>query len=207
MEREGYSQWDYFGARYYDHGMYRFTSVDPIINKKKALVNPQYWNLYAYTGNNPITYFDPDGMDFDYLADALAAQFLDRHTDMSAKEYYQIVDKGKGIGAAIGFALYSAVFTPEIIAGLSAKYGDKIDPNKLHHVFGKPGRDLTSLLNKFGGNQLKAFKAVEKATQRYVDKNAITGIFKDISIKVKSVNVTVRGRVIDGKVKISTFFK
>ena len=32
-EREGYSGWDYFGARYYDHGMYRFTSVDPIINK------------------------------------------------------------------------------------------------------------------------------------------------------------------------------
>jgi len=62
-EREGYSGWDYFGARYYDHGMYRFTSVDPIINKSEALTNPQLWNLYAYCRNNPITYLDPDGRD------------------------------------------------------------------------------------------------------------------------------------------------
>lgn len=31
------------------------------MNLKKALTNPQYWNLYSYCGNNPITYFDPDG--------------------------------------------------------------------------------------------------------------------------------------------------
>jgi len=35
--------------------------VDPIINKKEALFNPQLWNLYAYCRNNPITYFDIDG--------------------------------------------------------------------------------------------------------------------------------------------------
>jgi RHS repeat-associated protein len=40
-EREGYSDLDYFGARYYDHKSYRFNSVDPIINKKEALINPQ----------------------------------------------------------------------------------------------------------------------------------------------------------------------
>ena len=59
-EREDYTKHDYFGARYYDHNSYRFISVDPIINKKKALVNSQYWNLYAYCKNNPITYLDPD---------------------------------------------------------------------------------------------------------------------------------------------------
>jgi RHS repeat-associated protein len=47
-EREGYSELDYFGARYYDHKSYRFNSVDPIINKTEALYNPQLWNLYAY---------------------------------------------------------------------------------------------------------------------------------------------------------------
>ncbi len=60
-EREGYSELDYFGARYYDHNSYRFISVDPIINKEEALSNPQLWNLYAYCRNNPITYLDPDG--------------------------------------------------------------------------------------------------------------------------------------------------
>jgi RHS repeat-associated protein len=60
-EREGYSDLDYFGARYYDHKSHRFVSVDPIINKTEALVNPQLWNLYAYCRNNPVTHFDPDG--------------------------------------------------------------------------------------------------------------------------------------------------
>ena len=61
-EREGYSDLDYFGARYYDHKSYRFNSVDPIINRVEALSNPQLWNLYAYCDNNPITFFDPDGL-------------------------------------------------------------------------------------------------------------------------------------------------
>ena len=60
-ERESRSELDYFGARYYDHGRYRFISVDPMINKNEALANPQLWNLYSYCGNNPVTFFDPDG--------------------------------------------------------------------------------------------------------------------------------------------------
>jgi RHS repeat-associated protein len=60
-ERESKSEMDYFGAKYYDHKRYRFISVDPVINKDEALVNPQLWNLYSYCRNNPITFFDPDG--------------------------------------------------------------------------------------------------------------------------------------------------
>ena len=49
---------------FYDsHRTVRFTSIDPIINKKEALSNPQLWNLYAYCRNNPITYNDPDRRD------------------------------------------------------------------------------------------------------------------------------------------------
>ncbi len=54
-ERESKSELDYFGARYYDHMRYRFISVDPMINKDEALVNPQLWNLYSYCRNNPAT--------------------------------------------------------------------------------------------------------------------------------------------------------
>jgi RHS repeat-associated protein len=61
-EPEAYSGLDYFGARYYDHNIYRFISVDSITSKKEALSNPQLWNLYAYSRNNPITFFDPSGM-------------------------------------------------------------------------------------------------------------------------------------------------
>jgi RHS repeat-associated protein len=61
-EREGYSDLDYFGARYYDHKSYRFNSVDPVINKEESLYNPQLWNLYSFCRNNPITYIDTNGM-------------------------------------------------------------------------------------------------------------------------------------------------
>gem|GEM_PF-3926198 len=66
-EREKESQLDYFGARYYDNKSSRFLSVDPIINKDEALVNPQLWNLYSYCRNNPVTFLDPDGRKFVYV--------------------------------------------------------------------------------------------------------------------------------------------
>ena len=60
-EREFGSEMDYFGARYYGHEQFRFLSVDPIIGKDEAQINPQLWNLYAYCRNNPLTFFDLDG--------------------------------------------------------------------------------------------------------------------------------------------------
>jgi RHS repeat-associated protein len=65
-EREFGSEMDYFGARYYGHGQYRFISVDPEINKDEALGNLQLWNSYSYCRNNPITFLDPDGRNEEY---------------------------------------------------------------------------------------------------------------------------------------------
>ncbi len=48
----------YFGARYYDSNIGRFTSADTI---KGKITNPQSLNLYAYTLNNPLKYVDPSG--------------------------------------------------------------------------------------------------------------------------------------------------
>ncbi|MBD3346742.1 MAG: hypothetical protein GF401_16930, partial [Chitinivibrionales bacterium] len=44
---------DYFGARYYDADIGRWTSVDPV---------QQYMDSYLYGGNSPINRIDPDGM-------------------------------------------------------------------------------------------------------------------------------------------------
>jgi len=52
---------DYMHARYYLPYTGRFLSVDPVIDVKKALVEPQRWNRYAYVTNNPLRYTDPDG--------------------------------------------------------------------------------------------------------------------------------------------------
>jgi len=49
---------DYMHARYEIGTMGRFLSVDPVLGKSN---DPQTWNRYAYVGNNPITYNDPNG--------------------------------------------------------------------------------------------------------------------------------------------------
>jgi RHS repeat-associated protein len=48
----------YMGARYYDQTMGRFLSIDPVGVNSNAGDN---WNRYAYAGNNPYKFVDPDG--------------------------------------------------------------------------------------------------------------------------------------------------
>jgi RHS repeat-associated protein len=60
-ERDNETGLDYFGARYLSAAQGRFTSPDsPSYSNQR---NPQSWNLYAYSLNNPITFIDPNGHD------------------------------------------------------------------------------------------------------------------------------------------------
>ncbi|MGC4085514.1 MAG: RHS repeat-associated core domain-containing protein [Vicinamibacterales bacterium] len=59
--RDRETGFDYFGARYYQSQTGRFTSVDPVLDMKGALVDPQQWNRFVYVRNNPLRYVDPDG--------------------------------------------------------------------------------------------------------------------------------------------------
>jgi len=60
-ERDSESGLDYFGARHYSSASARFMSADPVRLNLKHLITPQKWNKYAYTVNNPLRYFDPNG--------------------------------------------------------------------------------------------------------------------------------------------------
>ena len=60
-ERDTETGLDNFGARYYSNGLGRFVTVDPKIISRQRIVDPQQWNMYGYSRNNPTSYFDPDG--------------------------------------------------------------------------------------------------------------------------------------------------
>lgn len=55
----------YYGARYYDPLLLRWTAADPLYQAvpEFAAMEPQRGNWYAFTVNNPVRYYDPDGRD------------------------------------------------------------------------------------------------------------------------------------------------
>jgi len=69
-ERDNETGLDYFLARYYSSTQGRFTGSDPLLSSA-TLYDPQSWNRYSYTLNNPLKYTDPFGM---YICDGDKSQ-------------------------------------------------------------------------------------------------------------------------------------
>ena len=80
-----------------------------------------------------------------------------------------------------------------------------VNPNKLHHIFGDPDHNLDEFVKEFGGEQ-NALEAILEATEQTVKKKGITRGFEE-TIHVGSRQITVRGTVIDGDVRIGTAFR
>jgi RHS repeat-associated protein len=68
-QRDSESGLDYAMARYYDSTAARFCSADPLGGQ---LDDPQTWNRYSYSRNDPINLVDPSGKGFlSWFMDAL----------------------------------------------------------------------------------------------------------------------------------------
>jgi RHS repeat-associated protein len=61
-ERDDETGLDYAQARYYANGQGRFISVDPLLASGEP-EEPQSWNRYSYTLNQPLDLTDPSGME------------------------------------------------------------------------------------------------------------------------------------------------
>ena len=68
--------WNYFGARYYDPGLRRFTSVDPLASKYPG------WSPYVYCLDNPMKFVDPDGRDVAFAVSRTERTKNFGHTDL-----------------------------------------------------------------------------------------------------------------------------
>jgi len=88
----------YYGARYYDQKIGRFTQIDPLVLNESEkplsdiLQNPQELNGYSYALNNPLKYVDPNGknpiliMGIALLVDALFVLLNNPQTTFSPDE-------------------------------------------------------------------------------------------------------------------------
>ena len=84
----------YFHARFDNNRFYRFQTPDPD-NAGANLADPQSWNMYAYTRNNPTTLTDPSG-----LAPATGAIMAGQESDIDAS-YNSVWSNGGGPGHAV----------------------------------------------------------------------------------------------------------
>ncbi len=63
-ERDGETMLDFAQARFNNSVLGRFTSPDPLMLEKKRVVDPQGINLYVYSRNNPLSYVDRNGRQY-----------------------------------------------------------------------------------------------------------------------------------------------
>lgn len=108
-------------------------------------------------------------------------------------------------------AYISTYAVPAVVAGLAAM-GETgaVGPgvgllNKIHHIFGNAGHNLGPLVQQYG-SPAAAYAALEKATVAHVTARGLTGVFEEV-VTVGGTNVTVRGAVVNGVVKIGTAFR
>ena len=104
-EKDAESGLYYFGARYMDASSGRFVSPD-VINavdaatgkiNQKALLNPQRLNRYAYAGNNPYKFVDPDGLDWILSQKSGRVKHIDNKT-FATTDYGKKVYSGNAEG-------------------------------------------------------------------------------------------------------------
>ena len=220
---------DYMHARYYSPYLGRFLSVDPA--RESALLRvPQSWNRYSYVRNNPLKFVDPNG-EAAFLATALIGGITDVALTAGInaikgepllKGTGKAFVRGAVVGAtglgviklaqkgtkALQAARVATSASDEVARGAGAAgeaVAKKIDPNKLHHIFGQAKHNLDDVVTAAGSEE-KAFLVLEDAIQAIIDSKKTTGLFKE-TVEVFGVEVTIQGKVVNGIARIGTAYR
>jgi RHS repeat-associated protein len=101
-------------------------------------------------------------------------------------------------------ALLGLAASSEAATGAATADNIAVDSNKLIHIFGDLGHNLTPVVEHFGSERA-AFNAIRSATQAAVNARGLTGTFKT-AVEVAGTQVTVKGTVIEGVVRIGTAY-
>ena len=83
-ERDGETELDFAQARMYENRLGRFTTFDP---GPFTPADPQNWNRYAFTLNNPLKFVDPSGKEIELSGQEAQAfvDYLEKKTGLKLK--------------------------------------------------------------------------------------------------------------------------
>lgn len=88
----------------------------------------------------------------------------------------------------------------------SYKPVEKVISNDLNHIFANKKHKLDPLLESFGGDEEKAFRAIEAEAVKHANENKIVGKAVETEISVNGHDLSVRYKVVEGVVRVSTAF-
>jgi RHS repeat-associated protein len=172
----------YYGFRYYNPETGRWLNRDPLEEQGGI-------NLYLFALNNAVN-------SFDYLGLAVGLTSIDATLARAL---------ATGNPELLRLLLAGGCLTPRQEQLINAAL--KVI-NRLHHIFGKPRHQLDPLLRAFQNNQWNAFNAVRQATEVALrERGHVDGVFKGVTVVVNNIPIVVQGRVKDGVVLISTFWR
>ena len=211
-EKDDETGLNYYGARYYDSKLGRFTQLDPLVMNSSdkpfssVLDNPQALNGYSYVLNNPLKFVDENGMyeidvHFDltlYLCkqagfsdgDALQIAFYDQYTDTNPETSPWNADNGWKHFANQDVA--NSWINKAITDNSLSKFGESlhyVQDTYSHYsngyIWTKGGHILDSFLSNFGIKKSpdKTYNDIEKS-------NAMT---KDSFYKIREMNKKSNG--------------
>ena len=119
-ENDASTGWRYYGFRSYDPLLLRWTSSDPLYRFAPdwRKDDPQRANLYAFTGNNPLRYVDPDGRDAD-------SDDIDKPYDEMTVDLYKEIGLTFFTGAVVHYSIHN---TLHIAVGQGSKVAARVLP-------------------------------------------------------------------------------
>jgi len=139
-ERDKETTLHYFGARYYDSGIGRWTTADPLGDKYPG------WSPYAYTLCNPLRFIDPNGMDTLYFDKQ--GKYLAEQTRQGEGEHVGYYTDSEGNLVQFAFNDQSDVigFYKGIFNSIDLKFS-----NKIAELINKSGvKNVNGVLAKYG---------------------------------------------------------
>jgi len=198
----------YMQQRYYDPTCGCFLSADPVTAYSKG--DMRFFNRYAYAFNNPYRFTDPDGrQSWSNTGTANAWPAVQQACGGSNSCEQEVAGDLAKSEAEMASATGGAGLARGLIGGFVSRFAAReagmslAQANKINHIFSQARHNLGGLAKAMGG-EVKAFKAIENATAKAIDASK-AGKFETV-VKVSGQQVTVRGNVVDGQIKIGTAF-
>ena len=136
-ERDNESTYDYFGARYYDAGIGRWGSIDPLFEKHIQ------WTPYNYVLGNPLILIDPDGKQ------TLAWDLVKNATKQASQELLSWL----GVPITPLGAVLSIITNPNSLGKFDIKESlifERNDIGELVYIFPVEEIEVTPLQSKSG---------------------------------------------------------